>query len=95
MKNLQKDVFDKVLFNLINFVSSQSKSDLMRNKNILPTCALVTGVNLPDHKDLFKILTKGIKKNASNHVARVKSAECGTLKILVKKIILQLHKVSM
>ena len=67
---------------------SQNNQDF----TVLQTCALVTGVNLPDHVALFKLLVKSIKKSVSEHIAIVRSSECGTLKILVKKILLQLHK---
>ena len=36
---------------------------------------------------------KSIKKSVSEHIAFVRSSECGTLKVLVKKILLQLHKI--
>ena len=41
----------------------------------------------------IQLLIKSIRKSVSEHVAIVRSSECGTLKILVKKILLQLHKI--
>ena len=87
MKSLQKDVFDKVLNDVVKFSGDVS----LQNKDVLPTCALVTGVNLPDHDDLFKLIRKLMRQKVTEHVAMVKSAECGTLKILMKKIISQLY----
>ena len=87
MRFLQKDVFDKVLHDVIKFCQNQDVDN-----EALPTCALVTGVNLPDHKDLFKLLCKKIKKKVSEHVACVRSSDCNTLKTLVKKILLALHR---
>jgi len=91
MKNLQKYIFDKVLLDVIEFCQQSKKTN---DSTIVPTCALVTGVNLPDHTALFKLLVKSIKKGVSEHIAIVRSSECGTLKILVKKILLQLHKIN-
>ena len=111
MKSLQKDVFDKVLLDIIKFTCDES---LLLNNDVLPTCALVTvctfchrdylsyrkiinfrlifqGVNLPDHEDLFKLIKKTMRQKVTDHVAMVKSSECGTLKILMKKVISQLY----
>ena len=52
MKNLQKDTFDKVLLDAIKFCEQFQKS---KDFSVVPTCALVTGVNLPDHQALFKV----------------------------------------
>ena len=118
MKSLQKDVFDKVLLDIIKFTCDES---LLLNDDVLPTCALVTvcilnlksqrfieinlteklqfilvylifqGVNLPDHEDLFKLIKKTMRQKVTDHVAMVKSSECGALKILMKKVISQLY----
>ena len=71
MKSLQKDVFDKVLNNIIKFACDES----LTKKEVLPTCALVTGVNLPDHDDLFKLIKKSMRQNVTEHVAMVKSSD--------------------
>ena len=54
MKNLQKYIFDKVLLDVIEFCQQSKKTN---DSTIVPTCALVTGVNLPDHTALFKVCT--------------------------------------
>ena len=54
MKNLQKYIFDKVLLEVIEFCQQSKKTN---DSTIVPTCALVTGVNLPDHTALFKVCT--------------------------------------
>ena len=91
MKRLQKSVFDEALQNVMDFCLKQSVDEPANL--LLPTCAFVAGVNLPDHDDLFKLLSKCLKKSVTNHVAMVRSTDCNSLKILVKKIVLQLFKV--
>lgn len=94
MKELQKQVFDTVVSDVINFCQKNSGNERQqRREDVLPTCALVTGVNLPDHKDFFKLLGRAIKKSSTKHVATVKSSDCSTIKLLVKKILAQLQKV--
>lgn len=71
MKRLQKSVFDAVLQNVMDFCLKQKVSD--QTSIMLPTCAFVAGVNLPDHDDLFKLMSKCLKKNVTDHVAMVRS----------------------
>ena len=88
LKNLQKETFDKVLSQVLEFC------DKDHDKDFIPTCSLVTGVNLPDHKDLFKLLSKMLKKSVSDHVACIRSSECSTLKTLVKRMTSQFYSCS-
>lgn len=60
------------------------------NMGSIPTCVLLTGVNLPDHGDLFFLLKKNLVENISPHVATVKSTAATNLKTLVLKTIAQL-----
>ena len=87
MKGLQKNIFDKVLHDVVDFCTNQKSQN-----DLLPTCALVTGVNLPDHKDLFKLLCKSLKKNITDHIASIRSQDSSTLKSVVKRVLLQLHR---
>ena len=58
----------------------------------IPTAALLTGINVPDHADFFQLLTGELKsKRVSPHVASIQAKECGTnLRQLMKVIIKQL-----
>ena len=85
LKAIQKETFDKVLSDVLGFCQKE------RDADFIPTCSLVTGVNMPDHKDLFKLLSKSLKKSVSEHVACVRSSECTTLKTLVKRITYQFY----
>lgn len=97
MKELQKQVFDTVVSEIIkfcqkNFAAAAGQQRPAADQDVLPTCALVTGVNLPDHKDFFRLLGRTIKKSTTKHVATVKSSDCTTVKLLVKRILTQLQK---
>ena len=65
--------------------------DLLRSSEI-PTAALLTGVNVPDHSDFFKLLSVELQKQkVSPHVATIQAKECGTsLRQLMKVIVRQL-----
>ncbi len=96
MTNLQREVFDNVLTDVIKFCETKTGSNPMgvsEGQSRIPTCALVTGVNLPDHDDLFKLIRKELKTKISPHVAMVRSADVNNLKAMVKRLVLGLHKV--
>ncbi len=75
---LQQQTFKEVLDGVITFAKSHSRdsggsSDDASYSFCLPTstipaCALLTGVNLPDHKDLFKLLTSRLRAEVPNKI---------------------------
>lgn len=58
----------------------------------IPTAALLTGVNVPDHSYFFNILSTQLRKKlASAHVASIQAKECGTnVRHLMRAVISQL-----
>ena len=60
--------------------------------NSIPTCVLLTGINLPDHGAMFSLLKKMLTKDISPHVATLNYASCPNLKTLVKQTVVQLIK---
>ena len=58
----------------------------------IPTAALLTGVNVPDHSYFFNILSTQLRKKLSSpHVASIQAKECGTnLRHLMRAVISQL-----
>ena len=69
--------------------------------SLIPVCALLTGVNLPDHEDVFEILAEEMSaRGAMPHVARVRSAALSSsaagsgLLQLVQSVVRQLMRVT-
>ena len=58
----------------------------------IPTAALLTGINVPDHSDFFRLLSKQIRsKGVSPHVASIQAKVCGNnLRQLMKNVVCQL-----
>lgn len=80
-----------------NLIAEESKtSNFLFKESIqaseIPTAALLTGINVPDHANFYQLLTKEIKsKKVSAHVASIKAKECGSnLRQLMKVIVKQL-----
>lgn len=87
--------------NIKNDFSSENDGSTFSFKGALqaseiPTAALLTGINIPDHADFYQLLAKEIRsKRVSPHIASIQAKECGTnLRTLMKVIIRQLLGIS-
>ena len=54
---LRSDMFADVVDAVVGFVERNGKEAAAAN-GLIPACALLTGVNLPDHEDVFEILAE-------------------------------------
>ncbi|XP_078486467.1 origin recognition complex subunit 3 [Ciona intestinalis] len=78
------------LFNgLLSFVEN-AHSVYHGNQSQIPTAALVTGVNIPDHSELFSALKSKVTANVSPHVVLLHSKQCLTMKSMMKQVSRQL-----
>ncbi|XP_056635382.1 origin recognition complex subunit 3 [Diorhabda sublineata] len=79
---LNDNLFSSVLSNLINFVKT-SHNDVV---NEIPTAALFTGINMPDHGAQFESLSKQLRETTP-HVAYLQSQDCQNIKYLMENMI--------
>lgn len=79
---LNDNLFSSVLSNLINFVKI-SHNDIV---NEIPTAALFTGINMPDHGAQFASLSKQLKETTP-HVAYLQSQDCQNIKYFMENMI--------
>lgn len=68
--------------NLVQFVGNSHDED----SEFVPTAALLTGVNMPDHAAQFSSLCKQIQKTVSPHVVCLYSQECQNIKNLMENM---------
>ena len=54
---LRSDMFADVVDAVVGFVERNGKEAAAAN-GLIPACALLTSVNLPDHEDVFEILAE-------------------------------------
>lgn len=56
---------------------------------LLPTVALLTGVNQPDHLDVFKILARKIRERIDNNMRYVllQARDCPTMKSAIESLV--------
>ncbi|KAJ8929297.1 hypothetical protein NQ314_018004 [Rhamnusium bicolor] len=84
-KELNNDMFSSVLGDLINFIKNSHDTTV----DEIPTAALLTGINMPDHGAQFRALSKQIKQTVSSHVACLYSQDCQNIKYLMENMIYQ------
>lgn len=75
-------MFSNILQNLIQFVKHSHDDE----KEFVPTAALLTGVNMPDHAAQFSSLYKQIKQTVTPHVACLYTQDCQNIKSLVENM---------
>lgn len=76
-------MFSLILSNLISFV----KNSYHNIVNEIPTAALLTGINMPDHSIQFETLAREIKDKVSPHVTCLYSEDCQNLKQLIENMV--------
>jgi len=77
-KVLQEETFHEVLNAVTEFCAAiASGAASHTGRAHLPTAALLTGVNLPDHEFLFGLLASRIQSAVTPHVARLRASASG------------------
>ena len=74
---IMKSMFSDVLRGVAGFANKNSGLAADPGCKVIPTCALLMGVNLPDHEDLFGLLGTELRGSVSPHVASVRSGSIG------------------
>lgn len=76
-------MFSNMLGNLVLFV----KKAYEKKVDEIPTAALLTGINMPDHEEQFKALAREIRMQVSPHVACLNSLSCPSVKQIVENVV--------
>ena len=77
-EDVQRKMFSGVLGAVVNFCLEKGRrKDVGRGTSRgIPTCALMTGVNL-DHEDFFRILKEDLRREVTPHIASLRLAATG------------------
>ncbi|XP_067003057.2 origin recognition complex subunit 3 [Anabrus simplex] len=91
LKSLQHSTFSEILHNLIQYVNTSynPEANVQNNNCTVPTAALLTGINMPDHGALFSSLVSDLHKNITPHVAVLQSEKCSTVRSAVAQMAAQ------
>ncbi|XP_046552797.1 origin recognition complex subunit 3-like [Haliotis rubra] len=99
IKIMQSDLNSQIFEELLAFAASSHSprsSDEEEGRHLckaiqeIPTAALITGVNTPDHAVMFSNLVQLLKERVSSLVATLRSKDCPNLKTTLSKMISQL-----
>lgn len=88
LENLNHTMFSKVLNELLSFV--KQSSTIGERSDSIPTAAILTGINLPDHAALFKTIQNEIETNHTPYIAILQSDKCSSLKSVVENMVHQI-----
>ncbi|CAG9769059.1 unnamed protein product [Ceutorhynchus assimilis] len=87
-EKLTSEMFTAMTSDLLEFVSISHRDPVAE----IPTAALLTGINMPDHEAQFINLKRQIKTDITPHVAFLHSEDCTSLKYLIENMINQFIK---
>ncbi|XP_052840799.1 LOW QUALITY PROTEIN: origin recognition complex subunit 3 [Drosophila gunungcola] len=83
--DLQQRSYARTLEQLVDFVVRQGQREA--RDEVLPTAALLTGINQPDHLSQFTALTQRLHSQRSARVCVLQSRDCATLKAAVESLV--------
>jgi len=85
IKEVQDSLNESIINDLLRFVrEARVCNDQTRVVTEIPTGALVTGVNVPDHGIFFSSFVNLLKENVTPYVAQLQSKACSNLKFLMR-----------
>ncbi|XP_074115013.1 origin recognition complex subunit 3 [Cotesia typhae] len=88
-EEINTDMFKQILIDIKKYISDIKKNNSCDFLNEIPTAILLTGINLPDHDELFRKLALQIS-SITNYIAVVQSRDSGSIKSLTEDMVFQL-----
>ncbi|XP_037081618.1 origin recognition complex subunit 3-like [Pollicipes pollicipes] len=85
--DFQDKMFSTVFQDMIAFLQRSVDAE---EEACIPTAALVTGVNMPDHGRVFASLAARLRAQVGRHVALLEPASCPTVSATVRAMVRQL-----
>uniref|UniRef100_H2Z2U2 Origin recognition complex subunit 3 n=1 Tax=Ciona savignyi TaxID=51511 RepID=H2Z2U2_CIOSA len=84
VNKLHSEVKEELFSSLVDFVRNAHLKDSTSHRTEIPTAALVTGVNIPDHTEMFNAIKVQITSNISPYVVVLESKHCSNMKTMMK-----------
>ncbi|KXJ73230.1 hypothetical protein RP20_CCG016237 [Aedes albopictus] len=85
LDKLQSCSYGKILDDLLKFVEGCYRS--LEYDGVLPTAALLTGINQIDHMAQFETLAGNIRNNTMSLVVQLQSRDCPSMKAAVETLV--------
>lgn len=85
LEQLQSCSYGKILDDLLKFVEGCYRS--LEYEGVLPTAALLTGINQIDHMAQFETLAGNIRNNTLSLVVLLQSRDCPSMKAAVETLV--------
>ncbi|CAG5076045.1 Similar to ORC3: Origin recognition complex subunit 3 (Spermophilus citellus) [Cotesia congregata] len=88
-EEINTDMFKQILTDIKKYMSDIKENNSSDFLNEIPTAILLTGINLPDHDELFRKLALQIS-GITNYIAVVQSRDSASIKSLTEDMVFQL-----
>ncbi|KAH8304530.1 hypothetical protein KR059_011778, partial [Drosophila kikkawai] len=85
--DLQQRTYARTLEQLVAFVVAQGERTGADKDEVLPTAALLTGINQPDHLSQFEAFTQRLHAKRAARVCVLQSRDCATVKTAVETMV--------
>lgn len=93
IRRLQTSSNGRTIEQLIDFVTGDRYTNGGNPTDIVPTAALLTGINQPDHLRQFETLTQRLHDQQTARVCVLQSRDCATLKAAIESMVYNLMEV--
>eukprot|EP00794_Sanderia_malayensis_P000484 gene484-1129_t len=91
IESIQIEMNSKVFNDLLHFVKKSCRNDAIYfPQKEIPTAALLTGMNMPDHEVIFNKITSDLEKDVTPYVVLLHSKDCSNPKSLLRELLTQL-----
>uniref|UniRef100_A0A1A9X3B7 Origin recognition complex subunit 3 n=1 Tax=Glossina brevipalpis TaxID=37001 RepID=A0A1A9X3B7_9MUSC len=88
IQKLQAESNARIIEDLLNYVIKETQGKTRKYTNeIMPTAALLTGVNQPDHLQQFDTLSERLKEKISASACVLQSRDCSSIKTAVESMV--------
>lgn len=92
---LQNESQSQLLDDIIGYILNDDQAAQNQRTGLLPTVAVLTGVNQPDHLEQFMTLGQNIQKRTTGHVCLLPAQHCSTVKSALENLVYNfIHQVS-
>ncbi|XP_057339498.1 origin recognition complex subunit 3 [Microplitis mediator] len=88
-EEINNSMFKQILIDIKKYIKDIKDDDNNNFLNEISTAILLTGVNLPDHDELFRKLSLQIS-SITKYIAVIQSRDSGSMKSLIEEMIFQL-----
>ncbi|KAM7308761.1 origin recognition complex subunit 3 [Ixodes scapularis] len=88
IQKCQCDAHVDALNSVVSYVQAHNPSLKQARERVeIPTAALIMGVNMSDHAEVFKLLACKLRASVTDMIATVQVKDCSSISVLMQKVV--------